>query len=216
MKFTLLVLVSSVAMFAADLSKYRGFQFGMSLSSAVKHSGMDPSESRIVHKSPARIDELVWNPARFAGMGGTPDPVREVVFSFYNGHLYRMAIEYENEKTEGLNVQDMVDAMSVQFGTAVRPTVDTFLPSSSFAGGVKVVAIWDDNEYVFKLVQPPYGLRFGVIAVSKRLDDLAQRSIEAGAKLDEQQAPQRLQTDEREAQSKLAKERALNRQNFHP
>jgi hypothetical protein len=40
-KLPLLLLVFSPLLSGADLSTYRGFQFGMSLDAAVKHSGMN-------------------------------------------------------------------------------------------------------------------------------------------------------------------------------
>ena len=40
-KFPLVLLFASPLLCAADLASYRGFQFGMSLSAAAKHSGMD-------------------------------------------------------------------------------------------------------------------------------------------------------------------------------
>jgi hypothetical protein len=67
---------------AADLSTYRGFQFGMSLSAAVKHSGMDASEVALIRARPVRIHELSWRPARFS-LSDT-DPVEQVTFTFYN------------------------------------------------------------------------------------------------------------------------------------
>ena len=66
------------------LSSYRGFQFGMSLADAVKHSGMDPSEVSTVHKRPAIIQGLDWNPERFSRNATTADSVEAVQFTFYN------------------------------------------------------------------------------------------------------------------------------------
>src|SRR5579863_2262988 len=104
----LLTLFFSPLLLGADLSTYRGFQFGMSLNAAVKHSGMDISEATVLHERPARIQELIWQPARFSP-GGT-DPVEQVLFSFYNGQLFRMVIDYDNQKTEGMTVEDMIKA----------------------------------------------------------------------------------------------------------
>ena len=47
--------------FQSPLSSYRGFQFGMSVSAAVKHSGMDPSE--VVT---ARVSSKRWTGLRSA------------------------------------------------------------------------------------------------------------------------------------------------------
>src|ERR1700761_3496526 len=93
----LLSLFLSPSLFAADLSTYRGFQFGMNLNSAAKHSGMDVSEATVIHERPARIQELTWRPSRFSS--SATDPVEQVLFSFYNGQLFRMVIDYDTQKT---------------------------------------------------------------------------------------------------------------------
>ncbi len=66
-KLPFLLLLFSPLLSGADLSTYRGFEFGMSLNAAVKHSGMDVSEVTTSHQRPARIEELAWNPERFSG-----------------------------------------------------------------------------------------------------------------------------------------------------
>src|ERR1700750_2579582 len=81
-KLPLLALLCSPLLAGADLSMYRGFQFGMSLNKAVKHSGMDMSEVTTVHERPARIQELKWQPVRFSP--NYTDPVHEVLLRFYN------------------------------------------------------------------------------------------------------------------------------------
>jgi hypothetical protein len=213
-KLPLLLLLFSPLLCGADLSTYRGFQFGMSLSAAVKHSGMDASEVTVIHERPARIQELSWRPVRFSS--SDTDPVEQVLFSFYNGQLFRMAVDYDNQKTEGLNVHDILEAMSTRYGTATRPAIETLLPSAPFSEGVTVVARWEDADYSFNLVQSPYGLRFGLIAFSKRLDGLAQAAIATGIHLDEQEAPQRQKMEAQNAQSTLDRTRLANKPHFRP
>src|SRR5438270_9897407 len=121
-KLPLLALLFSPSLSGADLSTYRGFQFGMSLNAAVKHSGMDISEVTVIHERPARIQELSWRPVRFSS--SDTDPVEQVLFSFYNGQLFRMVVDYDNQKTEGLSVRDIVEAMSTRYGTATRPAIE--------------------------------------------------------------------------------------------
>jgi hypothetical protein len=201
---------------AADLSTYRGFQLGTSLSAAVKHSGMNISEVTTIHQRPALIQELVWNPQRFSGTAGELDSVQQVVLSFYGGQLFRMVVDYDNQKTEGLSVHDMIGAVSARYGTATRPARETFLQSVSFSEGVSVVACWQDRDYSLNLVQSPYGLKFGLIVFSKHLDGLAETAIAAGVQLDQQEAPQRQKIEEQNAQAKLDKARLANRVHFRP
>jgi hypothetical protein len=208
----LLMLLFPPLLFGADLSSYRGFQFGMSLSAAVKQSGMDLSGVTTIHQRPARIQELAWNPTASGGL----DPVQQVIFTFYNGLLFRMVVDYDSRKTEGLRVQDLVETLSAKYGIATRPAEETLLPSASFSGGMTVLARWEDADYALNLVQSPYGSRFGVIASSKHLDSLAQAAIATGIHLDEQEAPQREKLEEQKLQMKLDKIRLVNKPNFRP
>jgi hypothetical protein len=188
----------------------------MGLNAAVKHSGMDLSEVTVIHEHPARIQELTWNPERFSGASRDTDPVEQVLFSFYNGQLFRMVVDYDNQKTEGLSVQDIIEGISAKYGTALRPAVETLLPSATFSEGVKVVARWEDADYSLDLVQSPYGWTFGLIALSKRLEGLAQVAIATGIHLDGQEAPQRQRIEEQETQSTLDKTRLVNKGHFRP
>jgi len=209
-RLPLLLLVFSPLLCGADLSTYRGFQFGMGLNAAVNHSGMDISEVTVIHERPARIQELTWNPS------GDTDPVQQVLFSFYNGQLFRMAVDYDGQKTAGLSIHDIIEAMPARYGVATYPAVETLLPSAAFSEGVRVVARWEDADYSLNLVQAPYGSKFGLIAFSKRLDGLAQAAIATGMHLDEQEAPQRQKMEEQNAQTKLDETRLVNKPHFRP
>jgi hypothetical protein len=173
------------------LSTYRGFHFGMSLADAVKHSGMNPSEVSIVHKRPAIIEALDWNPERFSRNVTTTDPVEAVQFTFYNGELSRAVVGYASDKTKGMNASDMIQALSAQYGPPARPAVATSFPSSSFSEGVAVLATWEDPSYSVNLVQSPYGEKFGLIAFSKDLHRLAQTSVATRLQMDERESPER-------------------------
>lgn len=212
----LLAVVLSPLLSGADLSTYRGFQFGMSLHAAVKHSGMDVSEVTTIQQRPARIQQLTWKPGRFASTERDTDPVQQVLLTFYDGQLSRMMVDYDGNKTSGLTSEDMIGAISAGYGTASRPVVATILPSASFSEGVRVVARWEDAGYSLSLVQARYELKFGLIAVSKRLDGLAEAAIDNGIYLDEQEAPQRAKAKEQNAQSVLDKVRLANVGHFRP
>lgn len=210
----LLVLLASPLLLGADLSTYRGFQLGMTLNAAVKHSGMEASEVTVIHERPARIQELSWRPARFSS--SDTDPVEQVVFSFYEGQLFRMVIDYDSQKTNGLSVEDIVEAVSAQYGTATRSPVKTVLPSDVFSEGVTIMALWEDTGYSFTLVQSPYGSKFALIALSKRLDSLARTAIAAAIQMDAQEAPQRQKLQEQDAKAALQKTRLVNQGHFRP
>ncbi len=99
---------------AQDLSRYRDFQFGMNLPTVAKQADLKQSDARAVHQRPAIIEELEWRPQSFLTTSPRPqgDPVKDVLFSFYNGELFRMVVNYDPDKTQGLTNDDMVGAIS--------------------------------------------------------------------------------------------------------
>jgi hypothetical protein len=199
---------------AADLSTYRGFQLGTSVSATVKHSGMDLSEVTTTHQRPARIQELTWRPMRF---GATEiDPVEQVLFTFYNGQLFRMVVDYDSQKTEGLSASDMIEAVSVKYGAAEKPGVTMVLTSHFSEDTVQVAARWEDADYSFNLVQLPYASTFRLLIFSKSLNGLAEAAVADGNRIDAEEAPQRQKVKEQDDQSKLDQTRLVNKEHFRP
>src|SRR5712692_7547861 len=94
--------VSAPLIYAQDLSRYRAFQFGMNLLAVAKQADMNPSEARTIHERPAVIQELEWRVPRSLSSSPEADPVSEVLFSFYNGDLFRIVVNYDQYRTEGL------------------------------------------------------------------------------------------------------------------
>src|SRR5690348_11308861 len=88
------VLTFGPALLGADLSTYRGFQLGMGVNAAVKHSGMGPSEVTVVHKRPALIQQMNWRPSRYAEASGDKDPVDQIEFGFLDGQLFKIVVDY--------------------------------------------------------------------------------------------------------------------------
>ena len=149
------------------------------------------------------IQELEWRPSRCFG-SPQADPVKEVLLSFYNGDLFRMVVNYDQYRTEGLTDGDMVEAISAKYGTATRPDAKIIFFSSSevYNDSEKVIARWEDSRYSFNLFRSSYQPTFGMLAFSKRLDARARAAIVEAIRLDEQEAPQQ----EIERQKKQAEE----------
>ena len=105
----------------------------MNLFAAARQAGVNVSEARVIHQRPAVIQELKWRPTGSLGSSPQADPVEEVLFSFYNGELFRIVVNYDQYRTEGLTDEDMVDAISAKYGTATRPSakIILFFPSRS-------------------------------------------------------------------------------------
>jgi hypothetical protein len=71
-----------------DLSRYREFQFGTNLPTVAKQADVKPSEAKAVHQRPAVIQELQWRPQHYLSASSQSDPVKDVLFSFYNDELF--------------------------------------------------------------------------------------------------------------------------------
>jgi hypothetical protein len=206
---------------AQDLSRYRDFQFGMTLLEIAKQTGLEPSAATMIHRRPAVIQELEWRPRSSPSASPQADPVKEIFFSFYNGELYRMVVHYDRYKTEGLTVGDMVDALSAKYGKAAGPAAgSTVSLSQGYNDTEEILASWGDLQYSFNLFHSSYMPVFGMIAFSKKLDSLARVAIAESIRLDEQEAPQReIDRQKKQAGEALVaqeKARGVNKPNFRP
>jgi hypothetical protein len=174
---------------AQDLSSYRDFQFGMSLGAVAKQAGMNLDEAKTLHRRPALIQELWWEHS-FSGSAPRTDPVRAVVFSFCDGDLFRMVVNYDPYRTQGLTDEDMIGAISAKYGIAARPVaVSVFFSSSQvYNDNEKVIARWEDSQYSYNLYRSSNQPTFGMLIFSKRLDTLAQAAIVEAIRLDNQEA----------------------------
>jgi hypothetical protein len=210
----LLLLLFSPLLRGTDLSTYRGFQLGMPLSAAVKHSGMDMSEVTTIHQRPARIQELTWDPQRFSS--SDTEAVQQVLFSFYNGQLFRMIVDYDAEKIKGLTSDDIIAAVSAKYGAPVKARVTFVLPAEFSEDTQQVVARWEDSDTSFSLVQLPYGPNYQLVVVSKRLSALTDAALAEGARLDAEQAPGLLKAKEQSDKDDLSKDRLVNKAHFRP
>jgi|SRR5579863_7897142 len=214
-------LVSALLDQAQDLSRYRDFQLGMSLLAVAKQTDQEASEAKALHARPAVIQELGWRPLSSVG-SSFQDPVREVLFSFYNGALFRMVIHYDHYRTEGLTDEDMIEAISAKYGVATRSNAKIILLSTSevYDNREVVIARWEDSQYSFNLFRSSYQPTFGMLVSSKRLDALAQTAIAEAVRLDEQEAPAReialkaRQGEENRAEQEKA--RIANKAAFRP
>jgi hypothetical protein len=215
-------LVTAPVAYAPDLSRYRDFQLGTDLLGTAKRADMQPSEARVVHQRPALIQEMEWRPPRPLDSLLQTDPVGEVLFSFYNGELFRMVVNYDRYRTEGMTDADMVEAISAEYGTAAKPAAKIALFSSFqvYNESEKVIARWENSEYSCSLFRSSYQPTFGMLVLAKRLDGLAQSAITEANRLDEQDAPQReaerQEKQDREDRAAQEKARLANKEVFRP
>jgi hypothetical protein len=142
-----------------------------------------------------------------------------VLFSFYDGGLYRIALTYDSEKTAGLTSADMIQSISTLYGPATKPVAEMRFPGNVYET-VNVVGRWEDPQYVVSLIRFPYDPAYGLILTSKRLDVLAEKAKDASVLLEAKEAPQReaalKQKSLAESREKDAKDRGLNKPGFVP
>jgi hypothetical protein len=207
---------------AQDLSKYRAFELGTSLSKVAEQAGVDAAQAKLIHERPAMIQELEWRPRASVGSPSSTDPVNEILFGFYNNQLYRIVIKYDQDKTDGLSNQDLIESISAKYGKPNMP--DAMIISSSSAqkyeDSEKVIARWEDSECSLNLFRSSYRSSYGMVVFSKRLDVLAKTSIAESIRLNELEAPQReierQRTQDEEKRAAGQKVRPVNRANFQP
>jgi hypothetical protein len=186
-----IVMATTPASSAADLSRYRGFVFGSSLATVARQAGISP-EPRIVHQRPELIQELMWLPGATATSDADGNSVRKVLFTFYRDQLSRIVVSYDRDRTEGLTAEDLIEAVSAAYGVAAasgRGMTAQLIPSSSAHD--KLVANWEDPHYSVTLLRSSYLSTFALVLFSKRLDALTTLASAEAILQDDREAPER-------------------------
>lgn len=215
------LLLSGAAMQGQTAARYREFQLGGSLASVSALTGVAASEAKTLHTRPAVLQELAWRRPYVVKSAAVADPVQQIAFSFYNDQLFRLVIDYDRDRTEGMTDTDMVDAISTIYGATLKP-------SSKPTGGSPVtdeesgtrVAGWDDRDYTAVLYRSSYASAFRMVVTSVRLNALARTAQAQALRLDERDAPQRerarQQKEADDARTAKEKARVANKAVFKP
>jgi hypothetical protein len=212
--------LSAAALLGGDLASYRDFQLGMNVLEAQKHAGGSSTPITVVHARPALIQQLQWRPDYVPSV---PESVKEAFLSFYNGELFRIVVNYDRYRTEGMTADDLIEAISANYGAAERPHDEAILASSypfSYGEKAKVIARWENSTSSFSLARSPFQPGFILVGISKRLEALAQAAAIEAVRLDSQEAPQR-EAEQRRKQADDAaaseeKARTANKPGFRP
>jgi hypothetical protein len=221
--------LSAPSIYSQDLSRYREFQFETGLPAIAKQAHLKLLDARAIHQRPAVIQELTWEAQSYSSSSPRSDSVKNILFSFYNGELFRMVVTYDPDRIAGLTAEDIVEAVSAKYGTATRPVAEIILSSTYFYNGgekiisdrsEKVLARWEDSKYSFNLFQFSHESTFGMVLYSKRLDALARAAIVKSVQLDDQEAPQReterQKKKDEENRVRQEKARQANKAPFRP
>jgi hypothetical protein len=203
---------------AQDLSKYRGFSFGMSPAAVLKQTDMKMTDVKTLHSQPALIQELTWWLPMLPGNSYQADSVREILFTFCNGQLYRMSATYERSAIEGLTAEDLMQSIAAKYGPPIDPVTEIDLSTGERRGGPeeKVVAHWEDAKYSLTLSHSYLVNSFTLIMYSLQTNAAADEAIAKAIKLEEQQGPQKEADRQKKEADELALARLKNLQSFRP
>jgi hypothetical protein len=202
---------------AQDLSKYRGFSLGTSLATILKQTNQRPADVSATHVGPPLFQEVTWWPPSPPGASLQSDSVQQLLFSFYNGVLYKISVTYDPASTEGLTAADMVKSISAKYGppTTVTPDLASATPAP-YEVKEQLVASWEDSQYSFHLLRSSFTDRLGLVMSSKRLNAEAELAIVESVKLEALNGP-KLEAERQEKQTtELELKRQKNKKSFRP
>lgn len=205
---------------AQDRSHYRDLPLGSDLLSIARAIDVPPSAAKVIHQRPAVMQELQWRPRYSVGLATRQtDPVELVVFGFYDDQLYRVIVDYDRRRTEGLTNADMIEAISEMYGPPSKPTPRKSRVAAAGVDSATPIARWADAESSVTLLRRPYQATFRMIVVSTQLERLARIAETEAVRLSAGEAPQREGARQKEVNDSLVareKARVANKAAFKP
>src|SRR6266496_4673925 len=117
------LVLSTPLLHSEGRSRYRDFQLEGNLASISALTGVVVSEAKTIHLRPAVMQELQWQRPYSSSDPTIPqtDPVKQILFSFYNDQLSKMVVDYDRDRTAGMTDADLVDAISAEYGPQLKP-----------------------------------------------------------------------------------------------
>ncbi len=204
---------------AADFSSYRGFAFGSDIATVAAQIEAKPSDAVLVHQRPALLQELKWQIRPVAADYARPDPVEDMVLSFMDGKLYRVAAIYGRYKVKGMTVEDIVNSLSSTFGVAQHPKAA--IAFRTYARDTEnVLARWDDANVSYDLINAGDPGLYALVVYSKKQEAASQAAMLEASRLDALDAPRKAREAEtkrlQDERAALEETRAANKLNFRP
>jgi hypothetical protein len=196
-----------------DLSKYRHFTFGMSLTRVLERTDQKMADVKVIHGRPTLIQELTWWPPNLPGTSFRSDTVEQILFSFYNAELYKISVTYDRTSTEGLTAEDMMKSISAKYGPA---TYVALAIDSTTNERQNPVASWEDSQYSFNLVRSSFTGGFELVIYSRRVNAEAELALAEAVKLEKQEEPQREAERQKKQTDDLEATRQKNQKSFRP
>jgi hypothetical protein len=215
--YLVLVLLSTPVIYGQDISSYRKFSLGTSLVALSKQVGQDSRQATLIHQNPAVIQQLTFWPIPTSPYSVGAESVSQILFSFYNGELYRIVATYDQDATKGLTEDDMVQAISARYGIATRLYPEIELPTGdAYPPDEKLIARWGDSANSVNLFRSSILDSFEIAVFSKSLDGQAEAAIAESLILEKQEAPQKAIDLQKIVTDKLEVARQKNRKAFRP
>lgn len=204
---------------AGDLARYRQFQFGSDVQSVAKLINKAPTDAATLHARPSLIQQLEWRPQAL-GPSDKTEAVKEVLFTFFEDQLFRVEVSYDHYETEGLTNQDVVAAISDEYGVATTGEPRSPKAADAYGDSGTLIAEWKDATHVFQLLRFDYGPTYKLIGTNSQVEELAGAAITESERLDVEEAPQReaarLARDAKAERTASEASRAVNKPKFRP
>ncbi len=171
------------------MSQYRGVALGDSVQAVVDRLKLVAADVKVVHERPTVVQELTWRPHRFiSGSSVEPDPLAEMVLTFYEGRLARIAVIYDRERTQGLTNADLQEAMARVYGPSILMATQT-QGAIGLSYDRQTIGQWEDADSRLLLRREQYPTRVGLTITSIAGDRGLQDATSAGVRLHASEAP---------------------------
>jgi hypothetical protein len=217
-----LAILAGQAVSAQDTFRYRQFQMGSDLASIAKLTGTPATAAKSIHTRPVVMNDLEWRPRNYSGSASPQtDPVDVMLFRFYDDQLFKVIVDYDRRRTEGMTAADMIEAISATYGPISQvPSRQFGTPTVQYGFPDTPLAVWGNADYSVTLLRVAYPAAFRLVVASTRLDDLARIASVAAVRLDVAEAPQREREREKRAADVSAaaqeKSKTENKAQFKP
>ena len=177
----------------AGFDSYRDFALRTSTADIIARAqGSQNRDVKTLHTRPALLQELLWRPLPVSGPGGIErDSVARVTFSFIDGQLFRMLVDYDQARTEGLTTNDMVASLSTIYGPRATPRPGPRRSAYDSLDALTKVAEWREGDTAITLNHSAYANAFGLVITSAALEAAAVKAEATAVAMDAREAPAR-------------------------
>jgi len=181
--FVVLAMVAVVpAMQAAapSLSRYRTVTLGDTVATVTERLQLTGSNVKVLYEHPVLVQEATWRPNHFvSGAVVEPDPLAEIVMTFYADRLARIVATYGRDRTQGLTDADLLELLSDAYGAPMLQSTHR-APLLTPTAPRHVIATWADDDARVLLWREDYPRLVG-LTITATIDDakLQQANVEA-------------------------------------